>query len=548
MADELEARFGPAMDPDNPLGDRAVVAADERGEMLAAGERMLEDYTLNAEFVPRSLGGRLAQADRLALTGRTIFRRDPVLALGYGMSSLIGSVPIWTCGSPAQQRWVADLLLGNRRIAAGYTELAHGGDFTRASLRARRSGDGYTLCGGKQLISNAVRAQAITLFARTDDAPGSRSHSHLLVDTTSLPADRIQHSRFHTSGMRALRLGGVEFLDCPVPGDSVVGTVGGALEAVLKAFQVTRTVLPGMAIGILDSQLRLATRFAVERILYGRPIADLPRVRSILVGAFLDLLIGDCLAMVAARALHVLPAQASVYAAAVKYFVPQLMHDANYSLSTLLGAHSYLREGTYAAFQKNTRDLSVAMLSHASSATCQASIIPQLSQLAARSWLSAVPPQARLFRVGEALPELDFTALVLSAKGEENLSATILAARDEPALAGLSDLFVAQFADLARHCATLPPRERTVLAGPATFDLVDKYATMLAASACIGVWMYNDRQEPAWLVAALRRLAQRLGVDPDPARDGIEQQVFADLWARYDEVRGFDLVGALLAH
>src|SRR5262249_36619868 len=38
VAEELERRFGPAGDPHNPLGHAAVVAADERGELLAAGE------------------------------------------------------------------------------------------------------------------------------------------------------------------------------------------------------------------------------------------------------------------------------------------------------------------------------------------------------------------------------------------------------------------------------------------------------------------------------------------------------------------------------
>ncbi|WP_369819667.1 acyl-CoA dehydrogenase [Actinoplanes sp. TFC3] len=256
---------------------------------------MLDEYGLNAEFVPRSRGGRFTQADCFARTVRVLFRRDPVLALGYGLSSFIGSAPIWASGSDQQQRWVADLLLRNDRIAAGYTELAHGGDFTRVELRARSGTNGFTLSGGKQLISNVARAQTITLFTRTDDRPGSRSHSHLLIDTRTLPAGRVSHSRFRTSGMRALRLGGVEFHDCPVPADSLVGPVGGALEAVLGAFQVTRTVLPSMAIGVLDSQLRLTIAFAAHRHLYGAPVIDLPRVRSLLAGAYLDLLICDSL-------------------------------------------------------------------------------------------------------------------------------------------------------------------------------------------------------------------------------------------------------------
>jgi alkylation response protein AidB-like acyl-CoA dehydrogenase len=559
---ELQARLGDATDPDNPLGYQAVVAADERGEPLPAGERALDDYALNAEFVPRSLGGRFTQADRLADTLRTVFRRDPVLGLGYGVSSFIGAVPVWTSGSPDQRRWLADLLLHNHRVAAGYTELAHGGDFSRASLRATRRRDAFVVSGGKQLISNAERARALTLFARTGDAPGSRSHSHLLVDLAAVPADRLHRSRrFRTSGMRALLLGGIEFQDLPVPADSLVGEPGGGIETVLKAFQVTRSVFPGMATGVLDTQLRLATRFALTRTLYGRPVTDLPQARTVLVEAFLDLLISDCLATVAARALHVLPTQTSVYAAAVKYLVPTLLHEANYHLSTLLGARSYLREGPYAVFQKNTRDLPVAMLAHASGAACQATVITQLPRLASRSWLTAEPPPPLLFRLDDRLPDLDFTRLALSAKGVDRLSATLPAGRDdaggpapEPELAALRDQFVAELADLKAECAALPPRERLASAGPASFDLVDRYAIVLAANACFGVWRHNQdhrsqflRGTP-WVVAALRRLAERLSTAPAPgALHGREPPLFDELRARHDEGRSFDLADSPLA-
>jgi alkylation response protein AidB-like acyl-CoA dehydrogenase len=553
---ELQARLGDATDPDNPLGYRAVVAADERGETLPEGERALDDYALNAEFVPRSLGGRFTQADRFAVTLRTVFRRDPVLGLGYGVSSFIGAVPVWTSGNPDQRRWLADLLLGNGRVAAGYTELAHGGDFSRASLRATRQENRFVISGGKQLISNVARARALTLFARTDDAPGSRSHSHLLVDLASVPADRLLRSRrFPTSGMRGLLLGGVEFHDCAVPADSLVGELGAGIETVLKAFQVTRSVFPGMATGVLDTQLRLATRFALARTLYGRPVADLPQARTVLIEAFLDLLISDCLATVAARALHVLPTQTSVYAAAVKYLVPILLHEANYNLSTLLGARSYLREGPYAVFQKNTRDLPVAMLAHASGAACQATVIAQLPRLASRSWLTAEAPPPLLFRLDEPLPELDFTQLSLSAKGADSLSATLLVSRDdadeasmEPELAALCGHFAAELSDLKAQCEALPPRERLATAGPASFDLVDRYATVLAANACFGVWRHNQdhrsqflRGTP-WVVAVLRRLAERLDAGPAPgAAHGLEQPLFGELRARHDEGRSFDL-------
>lgn len=553
---DLEAYLGDPHDPTNPVGQAAVLAADERGELLADGERALDGYGLNAEFVPRALGGRFDRADRLAQVLRAVFRRDTTLGVGYGVTTFIAATPVWTTGTAEQRRWMADLLLRHGKASAGYNELAHGTDFTRAELRARPDRDNLVVTGRKELVGNLARADAVTLFARTDDRPGSRSHSHLLLDMSALPAERRRYLHRHrTAGVRGVLLGGLEFLDCPVPSTAVVGEPGGAMETVLRAFQVTRGVLPGMAVGIVDTQLRTVLRFALDRRLYGLPVADLPHARATLVGGFLDLLISDCLATVVARALHVLPQQTSVYTAAVKYLVPKLLQEATQRLSVVLGARSYLRDGPYGIFQKNMRDLLAATLTHASAAVCQATIIPQLPRLAQHGWRHSTPPPPALFRLADPIPALEFDRLGLSAKGMDSLTAALRCYPAEPgadpAVAGLCVLLAGELDRLREICADLPPRDRTVVADRRSFDLVDRYATVLAASACLGIWWYNREDpflgDPPWLLAALSRLARRLGYDPGAAADGLAQDLYSELLDRHHDGRGFDLVNRRLA-
>lgn len=545
MTDTLEALLGDPADPGNPLGHDAVVAADERGELLAAGEAMLDGYGLNAEFVPAELGGRFRQADEMARVVRAVFRRDCSLGLGYGVTSFIAAVPVWTSGDPAQRRRLADLLLRNGRAAAGYTELAHGNDFTRNELTARRDGASLILNGRKELVNNVARADAVVLFARTAEETGSRSHSHVLVDLTALPAGRRRHlPRFRTAGVRGCLLGGVEFRDCPVPADGVVGPYGGAMETVLTAFQVTRGVLPGVVIGALDTQVRVVLDFARGRTLYGRSVADLPHARATITGVFLDLLVADCLSTVVARALHVLPGETSVSTAAVKYLVPRLLHDGAYRLSTVLGARSYLREGPYGIFQKNMRDIPLVTFAHANAAVCQATMLPQLPRLARRSWLEAAPPPAALFRLGDPLPPLEYGALRPSARGADSLTAALASLGDAPELADLASVFTGELRELRRRCLDLPPGDRTVTARRSAFDLTDRYATVLAAAACAGVWRHADGGflgDTGWLTGALWRLAGRLGRSPGPLPDGLERRLFTDLLARHDGDRTFDL-------
>ncbi|WP_328871981.1 acyl-CoA dehydrogenase [Streptomyces sp. NBC_00287] len=552
--DRMEALLGDPHDPANPLGHAAVLAADERGELLLEGERVLAGFGLAAEFVPAVLGGRFERADRFAQLMRALFRRDCALGIGHGVTSFIAGLPVWADGSEAQRRRAADLLLSGGRIAAAYTELDHGSDFARISLAARPTPDGYVLDGGKQLVNNVGRAEAAVLFARTGDGPGSRGHSHFLVDLD----DRTERSRrYATSGVRGCRLGGIDFDAFPVPEDALVGAPGAAMETVLKVFQVTRSVLPGMVVGVGDTQLRTVLDFTARRHLYGRPVAELPEVRAALTDAFVDLLICDALSAVAARSLHLLPHESSVRSAAVKYLVPKFLQDSSYRLGTVLGARSYLREGPYAVFQKAARDLPVVALAHASGAVCLSNIVPQLPRLAQRILAGeAAPAPDALFRLDDPLPELDFGRLELTTRGADTLAGqlTMFAEAEQtaehPELAELARLFAAELRELARRAAALPPRDRTPVAGRRAFLLAERYTLLLAAAACLGIRHTADggfTADPLWATAALHRLAQRLGLRHGPLPEPLVARLAGELAARHEADLTFDLYRGRLA-
>ncbi|MFD0507377.1 acyl-CoA dehydrogenase [Streptomyces chiangmaiensis] len=392
---DLERRFGDPWDPGNPTGHAAVLAADEAGEMLAAGEQLLDGYRLNAEFVPPELGGRLARLDHLIEVMRVVFRHDPCLGLGYGAGSLVPAVNVWAAGDARQRRRMAEVLLAGGRAVSGYHELAHGNDFARAEFSALPGDDGrLRLNGRKEVIANARRAEAMVIFARTSAAPGSRSHSQLFVEKADLPAGAPVHlPRFHSAGMRGVQLGGLEFRDCPIPADAVLGAPGLGMETALRSFQVTRTALPAMTAGILETGLEVAARFADERVLYGRSLAGMPHIRSILADAFTDLLICDCLGTVTARSVHLLPGETSLYASAAKYFVATLLMDATYALSRVLGAQFYIRDGGYGIFQKHLRDLAPAGFGHTARVACLSTVLPQLPGWPARGgWTTPSHP------------------------------------------------------------------------------------------------------------------------------------------------------------
>ncbi|WP_432029994.1 acyl-CoA dehydrogenase [Streptomyces sp. 1222.5] len=558
---ELERRLGDPTDERGELSYARLLEADERAELSEAGERALDELVLNADFVPLEHGGRLERIDTLVRVLRQVFRRDIALGLGYGVTSFMAAVNVWSSGTAEQRGRLAELLLDGQKVSVAYHELAHGNDFVRNEFQARPADGGYLLNGAKQVINNADRAAAWVLFSRTSPAPGSRSHSVVFAERAGLDQDRFQVlPRYDAVGVRGCHLSGLDFTDCPVPTSALVGEEGKGVELALRAFQITRSAVPGMAIGATDTALRTVVGFALGRQLYRKSVMDIPHARSTLANTFLDLLISDSLSLAATRAVHVLPEETSVYAAAVKYLVPKMLTDAMYDLSIVLGARFYVREGEFGIFQKHVRDLPVLSLGHAGSAACQATIIPQLSRLARRSWFRDEPAPATVFRPREDLPGIPFDRLTL-ASGRDGLSATLVAAVDllpsgspeERAAHGIALRFMDELRRLQEQSLNLAPQDRTALASPAAFALADRYAVVLAAASVIGVWQQAQGDtdpflaDPAWLAAALHRLGRRLGLQLPDLPGSCEQRLHDEVLRRFDATRSYDLYNAPLA-
>ncbi|PDP86492.1 hypothetical protein CQJ94_16715 [Glycomyces fuscus] len=554
--DALERLLGNPDDTGNPLGYRPILEADEADQMFDAGERALDDFEFNAEVVPAEYGGRLLGLDTYINMMRVIYRRDPSLGLGYGFSSFIAGVNIWSAGDDEQRRTAASLLLNNQRIAAAYHELAHGNDFAGTDCAATRDASGLLrLSGRKEVVCNIRRARALVILVRTAEGGGSRSHSQILIDKAELPSDTlVDLPRWPSVGVRGVQLGGMEFRDCPIPDSALLGTEGQGTETALRSFQLTRIALPGMLCGVLDSGLRLAQTLAVERELYGEPISALPAVRAQLADAFVDLLISDCCTTVAARGVHLLTEQSSIHASAVKYQVSGHLLRAMDSLSAVLGASSYLRDGRYGVFQKLLRDLKLAGFGHASRVACLVTMLPQMPVLARRGWTDGPEAPAEVFRPDVELGSLPFHRLSLSGRGKDSLLTALIAGIDRVTADGraegteasaLRTLF-AQLRDesenLRRACAELHPTDIGVDAAPEVLRLPARYAALLAASSCINVWQeYGAQGDPAWLIAALHRLSRSLGYAGIDDISPMRERLYSQLAERYAAHESFDL-------
>jgi alkylation response protein AidB-like acyl-CoA dehydrogenase len=521
----LERFLGNPGNPEEVFSYARSAAADS-GELFPDDAcSLLNLWGLHRYYVPTEYGGQLTSYQELLSLMRAVARRDLTVAVAHG-KTFLGAMCAWTAGDRGAAQPLADAVLTGDIVSLGLTERYHGSDLLANEVSARQVAGGYRLDGEKYLINNATRGQLICLLARTNESGGPRGFSLLVADKRALAPGSYRHlPKVRTLGIRGADISGIEFDGAEVPGSAMIGTEGGGAEIVLKALQVTRTMVPALSLGAADQALRLALAITRKREGHARRPYDQRVTRRVIGESYADLLAMEALAQVAARSVHMAPSELSVTSAAVKYLVPTVVDDIVGRLAGLLGVRSYLVEHSpHGLFEKVERDHRIVGVFDGNTMVNLYGLVSQFRALAKNHPSRGDEPPASLFDLEAPVPPARLDRLSLVARHGSGIVGSLAghaaalraAAQDSPELAGAADLAELLAEASAELHEGLPRVARTVTSTPPeTFDHARRYTLLMAAAACLGVWHHsaavNHRwPEGLWIEAVLRRLLARL--------------------------------------
>ncbi|MGA3120528.1 MAG: acyl-CoA dehydrogenase family protein [Polyangiaceae bacterium] len=354
---QLDRALGDPGSDDGPLGFSWAVRLDEGEEFPTEAAAELERLGVSSRYVPAHVGGALRSFEELACTLRAIARRDVTLAVGHG-KTLLGTLPIFLAGDSTLKARVAERVLAGEPIALALTERNNGTDLLSSVTWAEGSSV-RSVNGEKWLINNATRATAASVFARTRQQGGPRGFSLLFMDKREAQGAYATLPKIRTHGIRGADISGIRFENAPCS-TQPIGGEGAGLSIVLKTFTVTRTLIANVAVGAIDSALRIVVAFARARSLYGGTVLEIPHARAALCSAAADLLACEAVSLAGARMLHSAPEEATFWSSVLKYHVPTTAERLVRDLGVVFGARHYLREGDASGmFQKIQRDIGI---------------------------------------------------------------------------------------------------------------------------------------------------------------------------------------------
>jgi len=186
----------------------------------------------------------------------------------------LGSMPIMIAGNDEQKKkYLTRLIEEPIMCAYGVTEPGAGSDVSAITTKAVRKGDDYVINGQKMWITNGGVAEFYFVLARTNPdpkCPASKAFTGFIVDrdTPGVTPGRKELNM----GQRCSDTRGITFEDVVVPKENVLIGEGAGFKVAMGAFDKTRPPVAAGAVGIAQRALDEATKYAMERKTFGKPI------------------------------------------------------------------------------------------------------------------------------------------------------------------------------------------------------------------------------------------------------------------------------------
>jgi (2S)-methylsuccinyl-CoA dehydrogenase len=259
--------------------------------------------------IPESFGG-------LGMGKQAMCVVSEELSRGYiGVGSLgtrtdIAAELIMQNGTQAQkEKYLPSIASGQILPTAVFTEPNTGSDLASLTTRAKKTDDGYRVFGAKTWITHAARADLMTLLVRSEaDIKGHAGLSMFLAekprgtDDDDFPVDGLSGGEISVLGYRGMKEYDLGFDDFHVDDDALLGGQPGAgFKQLMQTFESARIQTAARAVGVAQSALDLAFKYALDRQQFGKAIFSFERISGKIVMMAAEILAARQLTYFAAR-------------------------------------------------------------------------------------------------------------------------------------------------------------------------------------------------------------------------------------------------------
>ena len=291
---------------------------------------------------PEEWGGAGLDYLSYAIAVEEVARVCGSTALSMAAHTTLGCGPLFTFGTkPQKERFLPRLTSGEILGAYGLTEPNSGSDAGGMQSRAVKDGEWWVLNGQKAWMTNGGVAGVYTLTAVTDPAKKAKGITAFLVERGAKGAEI--GAEYEKLGCRGSNT--VEFFmtDCRVHESMVLGEVNRGFPQFMEILNMGRISIGAMALGLAQAALESASKYALEREQFGKPIGQFQAIQFMLADMSTEIEAARLLVYQAAR-LKDLGDSFAVHASKAKLFASETAHRTCHRAIQIHGGYGYSKE------------------------------------------------------------------------------------------------------------------------------------------------------------------------------------------------------------
>lgn len=334
-------------------------SVEEHDEVPADIVDDMKELGLFGLSIPEEWGGiglSMAQECEVAFElGQTALAFRSVVGTNIG----IGSQGILMDGTPEQKaRYLPRIASGELIVSFALTEPNAGSDAASLQTRAVADGDDYLISGAKRYITNAPRAGAFTLMARTG-GPGAKGVSAFVVPA-DLPGITLGKPD-KKMGQRGTKTCDVYLDKVRVPAANIIGGVPGkGFGTAMKVLDRGRLHVSALACGMAQRILNESLAYAQERRQFGQKIGDFQLIQAMLADSQAELLAGRAMVQAVAQRYDAKPVgqsdpEVSMQASCAKLFTTEMVGRVADRGVQIHGGAGYINEYKVERFYRDVR-------------------------------------------------------------------------------------------------------------------------------------------------------------------------------------------------
>ena len=249
---------------------------DARRAYPEAFVKALTDAGYLAALIPEEYGGSGLSIEEAAVILEEVNRSGANAGACHAQMYTMGT--LLRHGSDAQKNaYLPKIASGELRLQAfGVSEPTTGSDTTQLKTMATRKGDAYVVRGQKIWISRAEHSDLLLLIARTTPIEQVKKRtdglSVFLVDMRQAVGHGLTIRPIRTMMNHATTE--LFFDDLEVPVSALIGEEGRGFRYLLDGLNAERILIAAECVGDGRWFLERATKYANDRVVFGRPIGQ----------------------------------------------------------------------------------------------------------------------------------------------------------------------------------------------------------------------------------------------------------------------------------